>query len=430
MRQRIIKFLETLHLRIFGHEMSQTMRQFLSNLSWSFFGVILSAFILFVVNVVAGRLLGPTDFGRYNLVFNIASFSAVFIALGFDSTALRFISAAKDKNRINHLVSNSLIAVGVISVIYFLFGLILRPLVAGWLNTTVMLVTMAVVYSVIYTFRNLSDGLTKAMQLFKRQAMVKIVESIIVLTIILVCFFVLKQRFYYNYVFALIVGGLATVGLYIYPLRKYLGSWQKDAFDLTKNYQKIAVFVGFIGITIATIDKFFVAKFLGAAQLGLYSAYLVTSTAVISQLVVLANNVFFPMVNQVEDKKQIMKKIDQLAKFMFLPIIIFSALISFVVIKIFGAAYEINWIYIALVSLIAFGQVLIGFYGSIIASSENYLRFNAKIYYFKPVFIGGLYFLAYFCHYFNLYSIILIVLSSYIFDYINTKITIAYIKEE
>jgi hypothetical protein len=69
-KQRLFRLAEGIHLRIFGHEMGEEMRKFLGHLSWSFFGIFFSALILFVVNILAARILGPDGYGKYNFAIS------------------------------------------------------------------------------------------------------------------------------------------------------------------------------------------------------------------------------------------------------------------------------------------------------------------------------------------------------------------------
>jgi PST family polysaccharide transporter len=428
MREKIILILEKLHISIFGHKMSNTMRKFLYNLSWSFFGILFSALIFCIINILAGRLLGPAGYGDYNLVIAIATFLSVFIALGFDTTTIRFIAASDDNKKIKKYISNSLLVILISSSIYLIIGLLFRTQLSLIFKTNDRLITIALIYAIIYTLKNLMDGIVKAMQMFKRQMIVKIIESLLVLILFCFFFFLLNLRSYFTYVLSLILGASALIILFYYPIKSVLPRWNRQAFSKIKKYQKTTIFIGIIGIMVATIDKLFVAKILGVAELGLYSAYLVISI-VISQIALLINNVFFPMVNKVDDKKQVMRKINRLGLFMFLPGVVFSALISYIILKLLGSQYEINLLYIFFVGIIAFSQILCILYSSIISSSENFLHFSAKIYYFKPLFLCLLYYLVYILHLFNLYSIFIIVIISYFYDIINTKLTIKIIKE-
>lgn len=430
MRQKIISLIESLHLRVFGHEMSPTMRAFLNNLSWSFVGILTSAFILFVVNLIAGRILGPEGYGNYNLVVSIASFSAIIIAFGFENTAVKYISETDEKSRVRPLASNAIIAIIFISSLYLLLGGLLRNQISSWLSADRALIIFALAYSVVLTARNLMDSLTKAMKFFKRQAKIKIIESLIVLLFFVLFFFVFRFESYAFYIAAYSIGMVICSALYFYPIRNMLMKFDRKTFFSTLPYQKVTLWVSFIGISISTIDKFLIAKLLGPAELGLYSAYLMSSTVLIAQIILVVNNVFFPMVNAVDDKKQIVSKIDRMSGWIFLPSLIFTALISLLILKIFGSAYTINWVYILLVSIIAFGQIVTGLYGSVTSSSHSYFKFSAKLYYFKPLFIAGLYFLAYYLHQVNLISVFLIVISSYIYDIVNTKLTLKFAKSD
>jgi len=48
-KNKSISIAEVLHLRIFGHEMSEEMRKFIGNLGISFFGGAISSVLLFSV---------------------------------------------------------------------------------------------------------------------------------------------------------------------------------------------------------------------------------------------------------------------------------------------------------------------------------------------------------------------------------------------
>ena len=91
-KQRLFQIAEIIHLRVFGHAMSDEMRKFLGNLSWSFFGGIIAAGATFTVNIVAGRLLGPEEYGKYSLVFLISQIFLIPMIFGMDTAIARTIS--------------------------------------------------------------------------------------------------------------------------------------------------------------------------------------------------------------------------------------------------------------------------------------------------------------------------------------------------
>jgi O-antigen/teichoic acid export membrane protein len=83
-KKRFSEIAEMIHFRLFGHSIGDEMREFLHNLSWSFFGGIVAAAIMFATNVLAGRWLGPVEHGKYNLIVAISSFLVAFMILGLE----------------------------------------------------------------------------------------------------------------------------------------------------------------------------------------------------------------------------------------------------------------------------------------------------------------------------------------------------------
>ena len=91
-KQRLFQIAEIVHLRVFGHAMSDEMRKFLGNLSWSFFGGIIAAGLFFIFITLSGRWLGPDGFGKFSLALSSSYFFSLLILFGFDTASIRWLS--------------------------------------------------------------------------------------------------------------------------------------------------------------------------------------------------------------------------------------------------------------------------------------------------------------------------------------------------
>ena len=76
--------------------MSGEMKNFLGNLSWSFFGGIIAAGIMLSVNIAAGRILGPVEYGKYGLVIALSSILLIPMLLGLDVALTHFIAQSNE----------------------------------------------------------------------------------------------------------------------------------------------------------------------------------------------------------------------------------------------------------------------------------------------------------------------------------------------
>jgi len=136
-----------------------------------------------------------------------------------------------------------------------------------------------------------------------------------------------------------------------------------------------------------SMDRLFIGKGLGAGQLGIYSAYMTSTCVFVGQVIIIFDNVFFPMVSGAENKDAIIKKIDKLFFIGFIPSVCFLFFCSFIIMKLFGKQFEINLFYILIFSILAFFQSVGAFYKSVVSSvKKSYLRLKKISYVFLVLF--------------------------------------------
>jgi O-antigen/teichoic acid export membrane protein len=423
-KQLVNSFVRWVHFRVFKREMGATMREFFQSTVWSFAGVVLSAGIFFVLNVTTGRLLGPVEYGRYNLVIAIAASVSVFMGAGFDITAIKYISQFSDTKEKNAALSNSLLFVVPFAAAVAALLVVFRNQTAWILHTDGALIVAAVAFTLIYTYKNLLDGFVKAFKRFPFQAAVKIAESLVALCIFLLLFKVLPgEHTYQTYLYALGSGGVISILLFLLSIRRNVRWWSKEVFKEERSYLRTFQLFTVVGVVMTSIDRFFVAKYLGAEELGMYSAYLLSATIIVAQLILVVDNVFFPMVNQVQDKKLMLKNLDRFFSIAFLPTLAATSLVSYLIILLFGNRYAVNWLYIVLVSFIAFLQIVSSLFISLVASSPALFRVSTRINYAKPIVIGSLYALTIILHKVSIPSVMVILAISYVYDILNCRFT-------
>lgn len=391
MLNKFLFILEKVHLKVFGHEMSLAMKDFLGHLSWSFFGIAASSLILFLINVLAGRIMGPEEYGNYNFVLTIAYALSVLMIFGQDLTVIKYVASSQNEKEKNGYISNAFGIVFVSSVFLVIFGLIFADQLSNLLGTIPSLFLVALAYAIIFSFRSVSDSFLRALYAFKSQSYLKIVESIFILLNFLFWFVYLEKNGYQFYIISLMAGFLLFVFLVFYRKSFSIMRYDKKLFVETYAYSKKTLLLSLLMISIASVDKLFVGKFIGMRDLGIYSAYLTTSVLLVSQLVSIFSNAFFPMISGLKDKHAVIKKIDKLSLVMFIPGVLCIFLMSFVLFKFFGKAYELNFVYLFLFAVSAFFQLSISFYRNIAISSEKaYASFLRYTYVSLILFLGTL----------------------------------------
>lgn len=409
MMKAAVFLLENLHVKIFGSKMSSAMRSFLGHLSWSFLGMAFSSLVLFLINVVAGRIMGPEEYGRYNLVLTIAYVVSVLMVFGQDMACIKYIaSSGTEKEKRGHF-SNSLwvvsVSILVVSILAFLFA---AP-AASLLGTTKILFAWAILYAAIFSARSILDSLFRALIEFKLQALVKILEGIVILGIFVGLFFLLQKQGYQSYVFSLTVGFLFFCILFFYRNKFALKSFDKKLFAKTWDYTRKTILLAVVTILAASIDKLFVGKFLGVKELGVYSAYLTASILLVSQSAVIFGNAFFPMINKIEETKKpaIVEKVDRLGLLFFAPGVLGIFVASFLLFKMFGREYELNLAYLLIFSSSSFFQLVASFYKNIAMSSVEKYRYFLNYSIFSLVLFAAMLVAVVFMQNSNLLNVVL-----------------------
>ncbi|MDO8513857.1 MAG: oligosaccharide flippase family protein [bacterium] len=367
--------------------MTADMSTFLRSLSWSLFGTAISAFLFFIINILAGRLLGPTEYGKYNLVATISGVLAVFITLGFDTTVIKFVSSTKKEEDKNFFLSNALIIISISSIVILLLVVTLSRFLAIKLNTDKLLVIIGALYAIIFTFKTFFDSIIRALHKFKIQAFVKSIEALVATISFFVLIIVLEHKSYVFYVCAVFIAAIVLLLIYFYQIKARFRRWSGKHFQSAKPYAMTVLATSLATIVTVTIDRFAINIALGPKVLGIYSAYLISTTIIASQISAAITNVFFPTISKSPDKIGLMRKVDNLLIWIGFPFLIIMSLLSIAIIFLFGVNYHLNLIYVFLSSSVAFLQLAAVFYVTIAMTSEKLFVLYTKFAYLKLIII-------------------------------------------
>lgn len=379
-RKKLASAIERVHLYTFGHEMSDEMRKFLNNLSWSFFGGMTASIILFVVAVGAARLLGPSEFGKYSLIIAVAEVLLVVIIFGVDIGSIKLLSASSAKKNRNKTISSSFVLFGIVSVLVCLISFLGFGLVERFTNFDTMTILLTVVVALAFGFKRIGDSYMRGLMLFKDQARYKIIEAISVICLFIITFFIIGISNYLAYI-AIIIFGVGIAG--ILYLKEYIKYLSKN--DISKKYSKkilsysaFGIIASVTSIVVQSFDKLFIYKYFELSDVGVYSVYYMLSLLLSSQIIQIVINVFFPSMNEQVKKDDIFQKINKLAKVGFLPGVIFFVVFIRVALFFFGSEYEVFWSWIMILSFFSVIHFYTALYGwtLISISREGYKKQN------------------------------------------------------
>ena len=419
MKKQIIILIEKIHFLIFRSKMSPEMRKFLGNLSWSISIGIIIVPLMMLVTTLAGRYMGPIEYGKYSLLIVINQFLLIFVFFGLDTVSVKNISKAETVRDKKKLISAILYFILTILLILSILTILAYPILFKYLNRYSLFAIFVSYYTIILTIKLMFDWFIRGIGDFKRQAFGKILETLTVLIIFIFIFYFLHKNNFLDYIFV-VTGGMIEMSFYYFlNLRKYFGN--NDNKILKKQLGDAKIF--FIGSIFATIyliaDRLVVARFLGIESLGIYSAYYFASFTLITQVTQFFNNVFFPTSARIKDKS-FTKKIDRLFIIGLIPLTFILCAVIILMLLLFGKNYPINSVYVfvfAFYSAIYFFQAI---YGTVVIDAP-YTQYKKYLIFINSVnFLSiSLYGLAIYLHILSIpFILIVLILNNIITIYI------------
>lgn len=390
--KKFLNLLEFFHVLVFKRESGKAMKNFIDNLSLSFIGFFFSSFVLFSLNIIVGRFLGPTDYGRYNLLLVIANIISIFILLGLNVSTTRFLAEDKSDIEKKKIISNSVIAVSLSSLFFLcVFWIMFYQDVFRDFEVEPFLIFVALIFAILLSYKSLFDGISKGLNLFKYQTGLRIMESIFTAGVFSIFF--LKYNFdnFYYYAASLMAGMTFFCLSFYFKIKKYIIGWSWHHFRKIYRYTGNTIIISIILIAVSYLDRIFVGKFIGMTELGIYSAYLTSSSVFVGQIMLILNNVFFPAVVSLKDKRSIKNQLDRLFLFLSLPAFLFFFITTYVFLYFFGKEFERNVFFIILFSFAAMLQLFGSLYKSLVSSHNERYKKYMKFSYTLPFFLMFVY---------------------------------------
>jgi len=232
-----------------------------------------------IIGIFVVRLLGPYEYGKYSLVWQLISTIGPIISLGWLTTLARFIPEKSTIPEKAILFSQSVISVLLFSVIFFVGMIIFVRLFPGLIPIEVRQIKLAFgIFVILVAFFNIFEGVYRGLGKFNEWTIIDGLRSNLssVLAIILL---VIGYRYYQTIIFSNFVFGLIFVILIFNYLIKYLninfsklwGNWPVDSsvrnFALTMLIGQIVFLLG------SSIDSILLRALLkDPAQVGIYNA--------------------------------------------------------------------------------------------------------------------------------------------------------------
>jgi len=368
-KQKLFLVVEIVHLRIFGHEMGEEMRKFIGNLGISFFGGTISSVLLFSVSVLAGRFLGPAEYGKYALYVALYSFLTIFLSFGLETTIVR-LAANADKERRRRILSTYAIFFFANSIFWSFVFLVFSDLISKFFGLPTVFIVFALLFSMTNALAVTIENYLKLLNQFIFVNVVRVFQGIFLLFSIIALYFLFEGFFSLGWFVALNVFALILVLIvFLFETKSYFTLvFDKGILKELLSFSSV-IFLGVIsGYLIQNGTSILIDKFIGSRELGFYSAYYTLSALATGQFIVLFSAVYFPAVAQAGDKSAIARKIDRIFPALGIGWFILSALVIFFGMKLYGREYSIDYMIVLFFSAYSLFNLYGSLFGFIVIS--------------------------------------------------------------
>ncbi len=355
LKEKIVLLLEKIHLKIFGHEMSYTMRKFLINLSFVSVGMLLSSALIFLVHLVAARFLGVKIYGEFQVIYTIAQFILIPMLFGLNTAVIKYLSIAKTPNEKNKIKKVGTLLFSGVAMITIIVSFIFEGVWSRLFGVNLIIFREAIVLAFFAGLYFFTRAILQGMQKMKFLAGLEFFYAVS-LIFVFGMFIFLGNRNVQSIYIAFIVGyGLfALVVILRNKILTYLIWHRKVDWKISKKiiaYAKYAILGSISGILLSNVDKIVLTRVDSFVEVGLYSVYLTASTVFFGQLVAIFITVFFAQASSLDNKQPILRKINKILPSIFFIIVLLSNIVIYIVFMIVGKKYHINFWYSLLFSI-------------------------------------------------------------------------------
>ncbi len=358
---RPLSFVDRLYVRLTGEPSSERVRVFVSHLGWVSLGFVVAKALTVAVNVLAGRWLGPAEYGRYNLALSVGAFSSPLMFGGLYLSVVRAVSSAAPRDRGRFYGTTLTLAAGMGLLWGAVFWALQGPL-CRWLGAPPFLYQEGIAYGAAYGIFLLMTSFLQAESDFRLRAFSEMIFAAVFLTV-----FLAWGRLNETHVSAVgaLIAGYAAGGLYLLTRKSGLFrfGFSRDAAAALISYGAWAMVSALCQSFQMFFLRFVVNRHLSVADVGLLSAYTLSSLFLGFYLAWIFTLVLFPAAAAHPDRAALWRKMQRGGVRLALPMAVFFGLSQAGALWVLGDDYLFRWdllIPLALTAVAAVGQSVLG----------------------------------------------------------------------
>lgn len=366
---KTLRLINIIYTKIFHEEVSPEIEKFIKNLSYVGIGTIIASVFTFSYNILAGRWLGPSEYGSFTLVQSVAMFLYIPMLLGFHTAMVKYNAEKIDFPRQRCIISTTYILVLLFTVVSLLIYFVFSKEIMAIFSISSEIFYFAVLFAVLFVFYTLTTETLRSLHMIQAYSRLKPVFSGILFISFLFFVLIYKDVSFRSPLFSMLLAYGVTGGVLLAFLKNYLKLELNKEWVKKLHYYSVYSLLGGISyIVYSNIDKIMINYYLATSEVGIYKAYYYSFTSVLLLISTIFITVFFPFASSCKDKISLFNKINR-TSLIFVLISFPIALISgSLILSIYGQNYYLNSVPTLLFSFLAIAIPINQFYDWLMCS--------------------------------------------------------------
>lgn len=351
---KLFALINIVYRKIFHEEISSEVEKFIKNLSYVGIGTIIASIFSFSYNILAGRWLGPSEYGTFTLVQSVAMFLYIPMLLGFHTAMVKYNAEKVDFIRQRSIISTTYILVFLFTVasllVYFVFS---KDIIAIF-SISSEVFYFALLFAVLFVFYTLTVETLRSLHMIRTYSRLMPVHSAILFFTFLFFALICKDLSFKSPLISMLLAYGIMGGVILAILKNYLRpQFNKNWVGKLSHYSIYSLLGGISYVLYSNIDKLMINYYLTISEVGIYRAYYYSFTTVLLLISTIFVTTFFPFASSRSDKSALFSKVNKVS-IAFIGMSFPVALISgSIILSIYGSGYHLDLTLMVLFALLA-----------------------------------------------------------------------------
>ena len=295
--------LHSIFRRLAGEHPGEGGVEFLRHLSWIGVSFAVAKVISALVNIAAGKMLGPAEYGKINVLVSAGAAISPFIIAGLNNSVIRYGVEERDRNSVFTAAGAIFLALALAATGTVLF---FRQGISALLGIPPDMLGLALCYALATALFLLTSGFLQASGKFSRRGLSEIAFSAILSAAFFLGIYNLG-RTYETMVYAY-VAGFGGVGLFW--LVKFASSLRysfpaKEKLRALVKYSAYSFGGGLGYYLMLNVQGLILNAFLAPEEVGLYAAYNTATIGIAAYLGYAIGTVLFPKASASTNRRRL-----------------------------------------------------------------------------------------------------------------------------